>query len=183
MSLRNKEVEDLIFKSYLEEVMQKKKFLKMNRYIQHGTTTCLLHSIAVAYYSYRICNLLKINIHEKELIRGALLHDYFLYDWHAKYKPTRNEGFHGRIHPRIALFNARKDYDINEIEEDIISKHMFPLTFYPPKYRESIIVCLVDKLCSIHETFNKHAYTKLTNKVGETKKERRIISRRINIYN
>ena len=28
MKLRNKEVEDLIFKSYLDEIMQKKKFWK-----------------------------------------------------------------------------------------------------------------------------------------------------------
>ena len=78
MKLQNKEVEDLVFRSYLEEILEKKKFLKMNRYLQHGTTSCLLHSIAVAYYSYRLCKFLKLNVHEKELIRGALLHDYFM---------------------------------------------------------------------------------------------------------
>lgn len=182
MKIRQKEVEDLIFKSYLEEVMKKKKFLKMNRYIQHGNTSCLLHSIAVSYYSYRLAKFLRLNIHEKELIRGALLHDYFLYDWHAKYKPTRNVGLHGRIHPKIALFNARKDYDINELEADIIARHMFPLTFTPPKYKESIIVCLVDKVLSTYEVFSKNAYAKITDKVVENKKERRIISRRLNWY-
>ncbi|MCM1053385.1 MAG: phosphohydrolase [Ruminococcus sp.] len=183
MAIRNKEVENLIFKSYLEEVMQKKKFLKMNRYIQHGNTTCLLHSIAVSYYSYRLCKLLKLKIHEKELIRGALLHDYFLYDWHQKYKPTKREGLHGRIHPRIALYNARKDFDINYLEKDIIEKHMFPLTFHPPKYRESVIICLVDKVCSIYEVFSKNAYLKITQTVADTKKERRIIEKRVNLYN
>ena len=182
MKIRQKEVVDLIFKSYLEEVMKKKKFLKMNRYIQHGNTSCLLHSIAVSYYSYRLAKFLRLNIHENELIRGALLHDYFLYDWHAKYKPTRNVGLHGRIHPKIALFNARKDYDINELEADIIARHMFPLTFTPPKYKESIIVCLVDKVLSTYEVFSKNAYTKITDRVVENKKERRIISRRLNWY-
>jgi len=182
MKIKQKEVEDLIFKSYLEEVMQVKKFLKMNRYIQHGNTTCLLHSIAVSYYSYRLAKFLRLNIHEKELIRGALLHDYFLYDWHAKYKPTKNVGLHGRVHPKIALFNARKDYDINRIEADIIARHMFPLTFTPPKYKESVIVCIVDKVCSIYEVFSKNAYAKITQKVVNKKKERRIISRRLNWY-
>ena len=125
MKLKNKEVEDLVFKSYLEEIMQKKKFLKMNRYIQHGTTSCLLHSIAVAYYSYRLCKMFKIKVHERELIRGALLHDYFLYDWHSKYM-NNHQGMHGIIHPKIALFNARKDFNINYLESDIIEKHMFP---------------------------------------------------------
>jgi len=182
MKLKQKEVEDLVFKSYLEEVMQVKKFLKMNRYMQHGNTSCLLHSIAVSYYSYRLCKFLRLNVHEKELIRGALLHDYFLYDWHAKYKPTKNVGLHGRIHPKIALFNARKDFDINGIEADIIERHMFPLTFTPPKYKESVIVCLIDKACSIYEVFNKNAYAKITKRVVDDKKERRIISRRLNWY-
>ena len=182
MKIKKKEVEDLIFKSYLEEIMQKKKYLKMNRYIQHGNTSCLLHSIAVSYYSFRLAKFLRLNVHEKELIRGALLHDYFLYDWHAKYKPTRNVGLHGRIHPKIALFNARKDYNVNELEADIIARHMFPLTFTPPKYKESIIVCLVDKVLSTYEVFSKNAYTKITDRVVENKKERRIISRRLNWY-
>ena len=182
MNIKNKEVENLVFKSYLLEVMKKKKFLKMNRYIQHGNTTCLLHSIAVSYYSYRLCKFLKLNIREKELIRGALLHDYFLYDWHEKYNPSKNLGLHGIIHPKIALFNAKKDYNINDIEEDIIKNHMFPLTFYPPKYKESAIVCIVDKICSIYEIFNKNAYLNISNKVINTKKERRIISRRLNPY-
>jgi len=182
MKIKKKEVEDLIFKSYLEEIMQKKKYLKMNRYIQHGNTSCLLHSIAVSYYSFRLAKFLRLNIHEKELIRGALLHDYFLYDWHAKYKPTRNVGLHGRIHPKIALFNARKDYNVNELEADIIARHMFPLTFTPPKYKESIIVCLVDKVLSTYEVFSKNAYAKITERVVDNKKERRIISRRLNWY-
>lgn len=182
MKLKNREVEDLVFKSYLEEVMQKKKFLKMNRYLQHGNTSCLLHSIAVSYYSYRLCKLLKLKVHEKELIRGALLHDYFLYDWHQKYKPTRNVGLHGVIHPRIALFNARKDFDLNYLEEDIIAKHMFPLTFVPPKYKESAIICLVDKVCSVYESFSKNAYRSITKSVVDTKRERRIISKRIQPY-
>lgn len=183
MGIRNKEIEDLVFKSYLEEMLQKKKFLKMNRYIQHGNTSCLLHSIAVSYYSYRLCKILKMKVHEKELIRGALLHDYFLYDWHQKYKPRKNVGLHGRIHPRIALFNARRDFKINYLEADIIEKHMFPLTFYPPKYRESLIICLVDKVCSVYETFSKNAYAKVTNRVVDNKKERRIVERRVNLYN
>lgn len=183
MKLKQKEIEDLVFKSYLNDVLKKKKYLKMNRYIQHGNTTCLLHSIAVSYYSYRLCKFLKLNIHEKELIRGALLHDYFLYDWHSKYKPTKNVGLHGRIHPKIALYNAKKDFNINELESDIIEQHMFPLTFTPPKYKESAIVCLVDKFCSVYEVFSKNAYSKITKKVVEDKKERRIISRRCNLYN
>lgn len=180
--LKNRLVEDLVFKSYLEEILKKKKYLKMNRYMQHGNTTCLQHSIAVAYISYRITKFFKINVHEKELIRGALLHDYFLYDWHSKYKKSKDLGAHGRIHPKIALFNARKDFDVNRIEADIIEKHMFPLTFHVPKYRESVIVCIVDKMCSVYEILNKEAYHKITQGITDDKKNARIIARRLRPY-
>lgn len=182
MKIEKRVVEDLVFKSYLEEVLKKKKYLKTNRYIQHGNTTILQHSIAVAYYSFRLAKILKLNIHEKELIRGALLHDYFLYDWHSKYKKSRDLGMHGRIHPTIALFNARKDFDVNKLEADIIIKHMFPLTFYPPKYKESVIVCVVDKVLSVYETFSKHAYVKVIENMSANKKERRIIKKRLSPY-
>ncbi len=183
MKIKNREVEDLVFKSYLEEVLKKKKYLKMHRYLQHGNTSCLLHSIAVSYYSYRLCKFLKLKVHEKELIRGGLLHDYYLYDWHQKYKPTRNVGLHGRIHPKIALFNARKDFNVNYLEADIIEKHMFPLTFTPPRYKESVVVCIVDKICSVYEAFNKNAYCNITSRVIVDKKERRTVAKKINIYN
>ncbi len=181
--LKNRLVEDLVFKSYLDEVLDKKKYQKMNRFIQHGNTTCLLHSIAVAYFSYRLAKFFRLKVHEKELIRGALLHDYFLYDWHAKYKPTKDVGLHGRIHPTIALFNARRDYNVNRIEADIIAKHMFPLTFNPPRYKESVIVCIVDKICSIYEVFSRKAYYEIAEKLTDTKKKRRVIAKRINLYN
>lgn len=135
MKIKNRIIEDLVFKSYLEEIMNKKKYLKMNRFIQHGNTTCLLHSIAVAYFSYRLCKFFKIKVHEKELIRGALLHDYFLYDWHAKYKPTKDMGLHGRIHPSIALFNARRDYNINELKQILY----LSICFHLPLHLQNIV--------------------------------------------
>ena len=72
---------------------------------------------------------------------------------------------------------------MNRIEADIISKHMFPLTFNPPRYKESVIVCIVDKVCSIYEVFSKKAYIEMAFKLADSKKERRIIARRINLYN
>ena len=152
-------------------------------FIQHGNVSVYEHCLAVCVCSIKIARMLRIRYDLRALIRGALLHDYFLYDWHAKYKPTKDIGLHGRIHPTIALFNARKDYNINRIEADIISKHMFPLTFTPPKYRESVIVCIVDKFCSIYEVFSKKAYVEIALKLANTKKERRTLSKRINLYN
>ena len=87
-----------------------------------------------------------------------MLHDYFLYDWHV----GKGHKIHGFTHPKAALINAQEDFNLTKRERDIIVKHMFPLTPIPPKYKESIIVCLVDKGCSLYETFKrKNSYTKL----------------------
>ena len=31
---------------------------------------------------------------------------------------------------------------------------MFPLNLTPPRYRESILVCIADKICAVYETFS-----------------------------
>lgn len=130
----------------------------MNSFIQHGNTSCLLHSIAVAYYCMVVVNVLRINCDKCSLLKGALLHDYFLYDWHVK---DKTHSLHGFKHPKIALQNAKEDFDINCIEENIIKRHMFPLTLIPPRYKESTLVCIVDKLCSIYEIFHANTYCNL----------------------
>ena len=61
---------------------------------------------------------------------------------------------HGFTHPKVALDNAVKYFNLNNIEKDIIEKHMWPLTIRKvPKYKESVIVTMVDKYCSTQETF------------------------------
>ena len=82
---------------------------------------------------------------------------------------------HGRYHPKAACKNAEEDFNLTDIERDIIKKHMFPLTLTPPKYRESVLVCLVDKVCSVYEIFKKNAYgggtvNKVFKKIGDAYK-------------
>lgn len=127
-------------------------------YTQHGNTSCLLHSVAVAYHSLCLAKkLFKKNFAAKELVRGALLHDYFLYDWHENAFPPN--GLHGFSHPLTAWQNASKDFKLTKREENIIRAHMFPLTLTKlPKYRESVIVTLVDKYCSLYEVFSRNPY-------------------------
>jgi uncharacterized protein len=83
------------------------------------------------------------------LIKGALLHDYFLYDWH-----DRSNGYrlHAFSHARKALQNACEDFELTPKEKNIILRHMFPLTPIPPYYLESWIICVADKFCALKET-------------------------------
>lgn len=127
---------------------------KMKEFIQHGTTTVFEHCVSVAKFSLLFAmnleTLFGIRIDRKSLVRGALLHDYFLYDWHEKNEFHR---LHGFTHPGRAHRNAVRDFSMNEKEQDVIRKHMFPLTPVPPRYIESAIVCMADKWCALCETF------------------------------
>ena len=115
---------------------------------QHGHGSCFDHSIAVARVSVRIAHALHLRTDVESMIRGALLHDYFLYDWRDRLEEHRK---HGRKHAGRALVNARRDFPLSDISCDIIEKHMFPLNIRLPRYRESYIVTLTDKVCAVRE--------------------------------
>lgn len=137
------------FQQVLTDVCRKSRLLQECKFIQHGTTSVFRHSVAVAYTCFWIARRLNLRIDEKSLIRGALLHDYFLYDWHEKDASHR---WHGFIHAERALANALEDFDLNGVERDMIRRHMFPLNVRPPRYKESWILCVADKICSSRET-------------------------------
>ena len=134
---------------HLSALMQEGPIEENKNYIQHGDVTVFDHCIAVAEYSCRIAEFLQLSVNRKVLIRGALLHDYFLYDWH---NPANGHRLHGFSHPYTSLKNAIRDYSITKREADIIVKHMFPLTIVPPQTKEAWIVCLADKICAGEET-------------------------------
>lgn len=147
------------FKGFYEALAKESKLEEIAQYPQHGSTTRLVHSAAVAYYSYRLAKFTGFTFHWEELVRGALLHDYFFYD--AQDGDPAHK-WHWTRHPGIAAENAKKELNLTPIEEDTIRSHMFPLTVKPPKYREGVVVSLVDKACSVYEFFSRRApYRKL----------------------
>lgn len=137
----------------LEEIIkflsENTRFLETKNFIQHGDTTVYAHVIAVAKKSIEVAEKYNLNVDMDSMIRGALLHDYFLYDWHDG---KRERCIHGFTHPMKAYRNAKSELKLNRIEKDIIIKHMFPLTPIPPRYLESWVVTYSDKYVSIVET-------------------------------
>ena len=121
------------------------------QYMQHGSISVFDHSVGVACLCLIIAAYLNIQVDERALVRGALLHDYFLYDWHI---PDKSHRLHGFTHAGCALQNAARDFQLGCIERDMIQKHMFPLNIAPPKYRESMIICVADKICAVCETLS-----------------------------
>jgi len=140
---------DKEYRNCVDDLINHEMVRKMQNFAQHGDISCLEHSIYVSYISYRVCK--KLGLDYYSAARGGLLHDFFLYDWHFD-KPYK--GLHGFIHPQIALKNADEYFSLNNIERDIIIKHMWPMTIRLPIYKESFVVLMADKYCALREIFN-----------------------------
>lgn len=132
----------------VQDILEHPVFCSMGNYYQHGRTTCMEHCIRVSVLSYRICR--RMGWDSRLAARAALLHDLFLYDWHTHAKLT-GKRFHGFTHPRTALGNAVRYFDLTGKEQDIILRHMWPLTPIPPSTAEGFAVCCADKACSLAE--------------------------------
>jgi uncharacterized protein len=138
------------FEAASKDILSHKKFKECKKYIQHGSISVYDHSIAVA----RLCAHFSVFWRVKDrtsLIRAALLHDFFLYDWHDEWKLD-----HGFTHPGTAAENARKYFKISDKEYSLIQTHMWPFTFlHFPRYKEGWIICLADKIAALKETFQQ----------------------------
>ena len=131
------------------EILNSDNMQLNKKFIQHGTTSVYEHSMNVTIMCLKLAKKFKIKVDTKTLVRGALLHDYFLYDWHEKNKLHRLHGFR---HAKFAYNNAKEEYNLNKIEKNMILTHMFPLNLRIPRYKESVILCLADKICATKET-------------------------------
>lgn len=136
--------------AYLDGWADTADALRMRQYIQHGCVTTYEHCMRVAAISFWLNRRLNLGCDEASLVRGAFLHDFYLYDWH---EPHPEAGLHGFSHPAIALANAEQRYTLNDRERNVIRSHMWPLTLLtPPRCREAAVVCVADKMSSATET-------------------------------
>lgn len=145
-------IKDKDFECILNELFQFEEVKSLENYEHHRVTNRLNHSIDVAYKSYILGKRIGLDSSAlKEIARAGLLHDFFFYDT----KIEKHKGHLG-THPMIALENAMKIVNLTDKEKDIILSHMFGVSFkHIPKYKESLIVSLVDKYVSINEVCNR----------------------------
>ena len=142
------EYQDII-ELYGSDILNSPNMKKNKKFIQHKDISVYEHCLNVTIMCLKIVEKLNIKIDLKTLIRGSLLHDYFLYDWHDNDKSHRLHGFR---HARFAYNNAKEEFKLNKKEKNMILTHMFPLNLRIPKYKESIILCIADKICATKET-------------------------------
>ena len=140
----------MLFRACIADLIDTPSVQAMRNVSQHVDINCLEHCVFVAYVSFLICR--RMGWDFRAAARGGLLHDLFLYDWHHH----KRKGFwpHGFTHPAQALQNARRYFELDPVEEDVILKHMWPLTLrHMPLTPEAAVVCLADKLCALAEVF------------------------------
>ena len=146
---------DKEYLNIVKDILENPKFLKIKECIHHGTSR-FEHSLRVSYYSYKIAKKLKLNY--KETARGGLLHDFFE-NTDLTPKKKRLSMF---FHPYKAVINAKDNFNITRLEEDIIINHMFPtLPHKIPKNAESWIVSMVDKGIATYEFYDAYGKTYL----------------------
>ena len=141
--IKNKNIiyNDEIYMNIVKDIISNEMVQKMKLYRQHYTVSCFDHCLYVSYNMYVICKKHKLDYASGA--RAGLVHDLFLYDWRKR--QDGRKGLHAYTHPKTAYENAKKIFDLNEIEKDIILKHMWPVTFSLPRYKESFLITYLDK--------------------------------------
>ncbi len=145
------------FSELTQELLANPLVQRMSEMKQHSDAANLLeHSLYTAYVAYKLCGI--FNLNTEETVRGALLHDFRLEE-----DPSALSLF---THSGLAVKQAAENFDLSELEKDIIRSHMWPVTPLKfPKSKEALIVNLADTYCATIEFLHLFKKTKTTKKI------------------
>lgn len=132
------------FLEHVRPLLSNSMVRRLDLQSQHYKYTRLRHSVDVAYRCYFLSRLFGWQ-YSASLAKAALLHDFFFLE----------EGMNSltlfRSHPQIAVENAAAITTLSPMEQDIIEKHMFFANFTLPRYKESVLLIVVDNLSFVAE--------------------------------
>ncbi len=157
---------------YAGEILRHPRFLQLQTFVHHGEINSVYdHSLAVAEAAYKLARWMRLSEDETaSVIRAALLHDFFGYDWHGerfkKYvhhfggikRLTHNHAF---VHGPIAASRAKQFFGLSDSECDAIRRHMFPLAAMP-RTKLAWIITIADKAVASKEVLAAAKYYILT---------------------
>jgi len=83
----------LLYGVYSNDILMSSGMQYEKTLLHHGEISCYDLSVAVACLSIKLAEYFHCNIDMKSMVRGALLHDYFLYDWHVAHESHHLHGF------------------------------------------------------------------------------------------
>ena len=90
----------------LRDLESDKHVQQMKNYTQHGKVSTYEHCERVARLSFELNRKLHLHAKVPTLIKGAMLHDFYLYDWHHEDNGEHNlHGYRSAAHhlqPHVA---------------------------------------------------------------------------------
>ncbi|MEE3419629.1 MAG: HD domain-containing protein [Lachnospiraceae bacterium] len=157
-----KKKDEIKFRVITKRYAEDDRVKHMQDFIQHGTTTTYDHVFRVSAIAYEINHVLHLGVNDEKLIEAAVLHDYYLYDWH-----NHGDHAHGFHHPYIAEENARRDFAIDDDVASMIRTHMWPLNLFDvPSSRGAWVLTCADKISALAEMREAHNQKSQHNKAG-----------------
>lgn len=150
-----RKIKDKEYLFIINHILENNEFQKMND-IKHHNTTRMDHSLKVSYYSYKIAK--SLNLDYEDVARGGLLHDFYINEIKNCSKVKDKILLFSTRHPEEAFLNSVNNFELSEKEKNIIKTHMFPVDYRIPKYAESWLVSLVDKVLSLGEFSKRFSY-------------------------
>lgn len=136
------------FYEHIADLLDLHEVQALKEFRHHIVTTRFQHSLNVSYYNYILCKLFRLDA--RSAARAGLLHDLYFYDTKT-FTQSKCAIRHSHYHPMVALDNAQQLLPMNAREQDMIVKHMWPVTLQRPKYAETYILTMVDKYCALIE--------------------------------
>ncbi len=152
----------------IDPIINNEEYIKRKTYRHHQNKTVYDHCLQVSYLSYKIARPIPY-IDEKSVAIGGILHDFYNEPWMHKKERAPFFKKHGFVHAKEALDNSYKYFPelMNKKTANVILRHMFPLNIVPPKYLESWIVTMVDKIVSMEIFFQKETLSQIF-KIGRS---------------
>lgn len=158
---RQRALNDKTYMEYISDIYNDSNFAVMDKYEHHNTYTRLDHCIHVSYSTYLWLKKLAPGYrYMREACRGALLHDFFLYEWHTE-NPFPVPCMHAWKHPERAYLDAKKYFNISPVEKHIILTHMYPLYLGIPSSKAAWMVIWFDKYWACREGFRSFSPLKM----------------------
>ena len=142
-----------IYQTFLSD----QRILRMKEIPMHRGSNCYEHSFKVAKKAIKTAiRLFKRDIDLEVVLIGAILHDYYLYDWRSNREYRKG---HAKNHEIVASENASRDFDIPKEIKKVIESHMWPFNIKSfPNTREARIVSMADKSVATIEAFTSIKY-------------------------
>lgn len=130
------------FEEIIKDIIENKYFNAIKNEKHHGINR-LEHSLNVAKVTYLIAKKTKMSNYV-QITRAALLHDFFQ-DSEVKKSESVLK------HAKIAAENAKKYFNISDMEYNMIASHMFPLSIKYPSSKGAILLTTTDKIVATYE--------------------------------